>query len=268
VKFLKLLRPKGPWLLVAIHPDGGKIPGTDRTAVGLTATTPKQVDAFVAQHNGRHNIYYSLNPTKSAMNKKSAKADIAWIEFLFCDLDPKEGERPAKAKARYRTAMEYETLIGTVPAPGVIIDSGNGWQALWPLRKRLPATPENIARVEALNGAIMVLLGGTGETRNIDRILRVPGTTNLPTEAKRKKGRVKCDAELIEFNGNTCTLDDFKVDLDAKANKTGKPLTTIKFDWTKVEPYKDWLKSVDDLPDNAGEKLRTILASDDNLEKL
>jgi hypothetical protein len=47
----------------------------------------------VVAHNGINNIYYSVNPTKTAMNKKPKKEDIAAVEYLLGDLDPKDGEK-------------------------------------------------------------------------------------------------------------------------------------------------------------------------------
>jgi hypothetical protein len=92
VEFLKWLRPKGPWLLTAIMPDG--------SVTAATVSTAKDVNGFVREHDGKRNIYYSVNPTRKAMNKKPAKTDIAAIEFLLSDLDPTDDETPADAKAR------------------------------------------------------------------------------------------------------------------------------------------------------------------------
>ena len=55
----------------------------------------------------------------------------------------------------------------------------------------------------------MTRLGSPAGTQNIDRILRVPGTTNLPNKKKVGAGRVPCLTKLIYFNGATCTLEDF-----------------------------------------------------------
>ena len=92
IEFLRQLRPNGPWLLVAIEPDGGRIRA-------VTAQNAEEVTAFVQQYNDRWNLYYSLNPTR-AINRKPKKKDIAAIEYVFSDLDPEEDETSEQAKTR------------------------------------------------------------------------------------------------------------------------------------------------------------------------
>ena len=65
-----------------------------------------------------------------------------------------------------------------------------------------------IADVEPRSAALMERLGSVAGTQNIDRILRLPDTTNLPNKKKIKAGRVACRTRLISFN-------DFKYSLDA-----------------------------------------------------
>ena len=210
VEFLLALRPAGPWLLTAIVPDG---PTTT-----VTATSPQQVDSFVAKYDGRRNLYYSVNPTRTALTSKAAKTDIASVEYLMADLDPAKGESPKKAKARYFDALGKRQ-------PTAIVDSGNGLQALWRLAQPVilpePATttdgkkelsPEGkklVGDIEARSKALMESLGSVAGTQNIDRILRLPGTTNLPNETKRKVGRVPCPTALIQFSDATFPLAAF-----------------------------------------------------------
>lgn len=204
IEFLETLRPGGPWVLTAIVPDG---PTTT-----ITATTPLQVRKFVGQHNSKQNLYYSLNPTRTALARKASKADIASIEFLHADLDPKPEETPGQAKERYNA-----TLSAFSPGTSALIDSGNGVQALWRLHKAI-VIPEDTAEaekiikdVEARIAKLTLSLGGTLGTQNIDRILRLPGTINLPNAKKKKEGRVEIPATQIWFNASTHLLEDFPV---------------------------------------------------------
>ena len=197
VAFLERLRPGGPWLLTAIVPDGG-LPTT------ITARTAEQVEVFIRQHNGKRNLYYSVNPTRIVLTKKASKVDIAAIEYLPGDLDPKADETTEAAKARYLAALK-----GHEPKPAAIIDSGNGINILLKLAQRIelpgPVVFVNkktgaerdgyekealalIADAESRAKALMEKLGSVAGTQNIDRILRLPGTINLPN-AKKRAGR-------------------------------------------------------------------------------
>src|SRR5262245_45670449 len=144
--FLSWLRPGGPWILTAIVPDG--------TTVTETFTILEDVDAFVERHNGTRNIYYTHNPTKTAMSTKPSKDDIAAAEFAQADLDPRDDETPEEAKARILKAIEASSL----PPPSAIIGSGNGIQLLWRLKE--PLTPATA--IEPINKAILKEFGGKG----------------------------------------------------------------------------------------------------------
>jgi hypothetical protein len=211
VEFLQQLRPEGPWVLTAIIPDG--------STTTITARNADEVDDFVRKHDGKRNLYYSVNPTRSAMTKKAAKTDIAAVEFGLADLDPAEGETPEDAKARYLQQLEtYE------PRPTAVVDSGNGLQCLWRLRKQIalgkpvkangklafsPKDQQQIDDVEGRVKAIMLQLGSKAGTQNIDRILRLPGTTNLPNAVKLKAGRVTCPTTLLWFETASYPLTAF-----------------------------------------------------------
>jgi hypothetical protein len=237
VAFLQKLRPDGPWVLIAIEPDSGDI-------TAITAMTEAEVDAFIHNHNGRRNIYYSVNPTRAPLNRKARKTDIAAIEFLIADLDPKENESPDEAKARYRAKLEDED---EAPACTAIVDSGNGLQVLWRLSEPIKlAEPEivinakgasvkvfpketaaRIADAEARSQALMERLGSVAGTQNIDRILRLPGTINLPNKKKREAGRIACQTKLLQFDGATCSLEDFPLPKSKDEDAKGDPNPTV-----------------------------------------
>src|SRR5262249_11204528 len=154
-------------------------------------------------------LYYAVNPTRQWMNKKAENEDVAEIEYLLSDFDPVGDETPEAAKQRY-----LEQLKSFEPRPTMLMDSGNGLQGLWQLKPSIPLgspiqldkpikikgktitrqfSPEDqakVADVEARSAALMRRLGAPTGTQNVDRILRLPGTINLPNAAKKKKGRV------------------------------------------------------------------------------
>ena len=59
-------------------------------------------------------------------------------------------------------------------------------------------------------------LGAKAGTQNIDRILRLPGTTNLPNAKKRKEGRVACQTKLLWFDDVSYPLDAFPKEAPGK----------------------------------------------------
>lgn len=262
IDFLDKLRPGGPWVLTAIKPDG--------PIETITANNADDVRAFVERNNGVRNLYFSVNPTRNAMSSKAAKVDISAIEFVLSDLDPRADETPEAAKARYLAALEDFT-----PSPTAIIDSGNGVQALWRLAQPITLPAPDVVRDERIYPAetqlviddaegrvkaLMETLNSAAGTQNIDRILRLPGTINLPNAKKIKDGRTPCEAKLLKFDASTCSLEDFppaKIETsDSKAKASndnasnGSSLTSLsgKIDWTKVEQHAGWLKGVSDLP--------------------
>ena len=157
------------------------------------------------------------------MDKKAAKIDIAAIEYCLADLDPKADEASEVARARYLGQLNGKFE----PKPTAIINSGNGIQCLWRLDEPIDLTLYPLAQnkegkpclgpeaqrlvddAEARIKEIMIRLGAEPGTQNIDRILRLPGTINLPNKVKRDKGRVECPTELISFNGASYSLDQF-----------------------------------------------------------
>ena len=116
----------------------------------------------------------------------------------------------------------------------------------------------------------MKRLGSVAGTQNIDRILRLPGTINLPNKTKRQRGRVPCQTKLIHFNGATCKLSDFPNEIAGSNAKreTGSSDYELKLDWAEVEKHAGWLKNETALPGDFNTKGRVIIAHGGNLEDL
>jgi P4 family phage/plasmid primase-like protien len=190
VQFLFGWAPEGPWVLTSIVPDGGK---TDTATFG-PASVPQMQD-WIEGRQGVQNIYFTVNRTSRAMNIKPKKTDIRAARAVHVDVDPRVGENPAEEKARaIKVLREYK------PAPTVIIDSGNGAQGFWLLDGEKD-TPDDAARedVERRNLQIETLLQADA-CHNIDRIMRLPGTVNVPGAKKRAKGCVPVLASVVEVD--------------------------------------------------------------------
>lgn len=180
---------------------------------------------FIENHNGKSNIYFSVNPIKDGLDiKKAKKKDLALLRYLHIDLDP-EASKPLEEERK----RILEKLTSFVPEPTVIIDSGGGYQGFWKLDSPIAVeTVEEVEDLEGYNIQLALILGGDA-CHNLDRIMRLPGTINIPTPIKIKKGRVEALAQTVYFKEDLVyNIKDF-----TKATITGpvskeKPKPVIK----------------------------------------
>lgn len=188
IRFLQAFAPDGGWVLTAIIPDGGKT-FTDTFGPGNEEACLRWIDS----HQGIKNIYFMVNPATHALQSKAAKTDVREMAWLHVDVDPRVGEDRDTERARI-----YKKLGDFKPEPTLIIDSGGGFQAFWKLETPVPVNGEEkrCEELEAYNQQLELLLGGD-HCFNLDRIMRLPGTINVPDAKKRKKGRVAALAKAM-----------------------------------------------------------------------
>ncbi|MBW2636073.1 MAG: hypothetical protein JRC86_00860, partial [Deltaproteobacteria bacterium] len=196
--FLKQYKPEGPWLLVAVHPDKKRGEGRGNEIYGVTfnASQQQHMSDWVDKMNVEHNIYFSVNPTISPMNKKPLRTDIDTVEYLHVDIDPRAGEDFEEEQERIlKLFREFK------PLPTCLIFSGGGYQGFWKLDEPIMIGGSLSLAEDAkrYNMQLEVLMGGDN-CHNVDRIMRVPGTTNWPNQKKRDKGRVPAQSALIHFD--------------------------------------------------------------------
>ena len=197
VEFLESWCPGGPWVLTSIVPDG------KTTTETFTARSLGQIRDWIDRRQGAQNIYFTVNRTFNAMEVKPKKSDIAAAMALHVDVDPRAGE-PLDSERR----RALEMLRRHSPPPTVIIDSGGGLQGFWMLD-----TPAELGGdplpVEDRNRHIEAALQADA-CHNIDRIMRLPGTINVPNKRKVAKGRVPALARVVEADwSRRYRLEDF-----------------------------------------------------------
>lgn len=188
-----------PGRFSAIDPRTGRI----ETA---TFTSPKDAKPWIAARDGRKNLYYSVNPprTDSRPDKKAKKHEISHLAWLHVDVDV-DPLTPDSLDAALDRLRAFD------PPPTIIIFSGGGFNALWKLADPVPVTPDNVDELESYNRGLIAPLDGDPACYNIDRILRVPETWNLPTRKKLKAGRVKVRSGLIDlYPDRLYRLDQFR----------------------------------------------------------
>lgn len=171
------------------------------------------VAAWINERQGRANLYFSVNSLGRLLQKKAEKNDVAEIVALHVDIDVPAGE------AQEETVVGLiERVQGHTPAPSVVIASGGGVQAFWILAKGdRPWVFEDLHKIESferysrgLEDAFSADRGPKADRcHNADRIMRLPGTVNIPDTRKREKGRVAALARLVSFDGGEYPLSVF-----------------------------------------------------------
>ena len=203
--FLKAWSPEGPWALVASDKDHGVFTGeTFKPAKHAVAV------AWIEAHQGYgRNIYFHVNSLCLPVSPKASLKDVGTVDWFHVDIDPRVQGGLDKDQAREYLADEQVRILGLltdnlpegVPKPSVIVFSGGGYQAFWKIEEPIVIDGDVALAEDAkrYNKALEIALGAD-DCGNVDRIMRVPGTINFPDEGKRDKGRVKVQAELIQFN--------------------------------------------------------------------
>jgi hypothetical protein len=201
VKFLDTMYPGDPRQIIVIHEKHGI------RAQSFSATDASSLVAWVGDHvQAGWNVYFAVNPLKGQLAKKATKVDVARSDFMFVDIDPRAGEDVSTERSRILSVIRQYRL-----PPTCIIDSGGGYQAIWRLSDGLPVDGDGplTAAVEASGLALELELGGDS-CRNIERVLRLPGTVNFPNAQKRKKGRLEAQTSIVEMNSLlTYGIQDF-----------------------------------------------------------
>lgn len=230
INFLKHFRP-GLHNIIAIDPVSEGITGITRPI-----DSPDLLN-FIERNNGTRNLYYSVNePNADAPDDKLKKHHIKKINAVWLDADPKK-DLPLERERERLAKFAVDLKTGANP-PTYITDSGGGIQAFWLLDAPLDANKDNVIKAESLSRGLAEQYG-TDFVHNIDRVMRIPFTVNIPNEKKQKAGRTRAVAKIIhaesprgkrysEFNFITPSFKaeaetDFKdVALDMEAIK--KPL--------------------------------------------
>ncbi len=252
VQFLQAWSPEGPWVLTSIFPDGGRT-----TTVTFQASQAREVMAWLDERQGKQNIYFTVNPVMRAVNNKPKKTEIRGMAAIHVDVDPRPGEPLDKERERAeRLLREFK------PTPTVIIDSGGGFQGFWLLDQehRTDGSEEKAAELEAYNLQVEVLLQADS-CHNIDRIMRLPGTVNLPNEKKRKKGRTEALARVVEVDWTRIySLKQFtpapRVQSSAPGGGGGPQV--------KISGNLPRLDSLDDLPNTVSSRTKALIVNGDD----
>ena len=207
---------------------------TSKIPDGKTTTTKtfapiemEEMSKFIEARNQTENIYFSVNPVKNRVSKKTSKADIKELAWLHIDIDPDESKGLEEARKEIKSRLDHSPL-----KPTVIVDSGNGYQAFWKLNNPISIN-DNIETLESENRRLENFFKADF-CHNIDRIMRVPGTLNHPNKKKIQLGRTIVEAKLIHFGDEAYSIEDFSAFGDLPEPKSSK-----NHEEYKIEPIDE-----------------------------
>ncbi len=178
--------------LVSIHPDIKGAPGANfrvDDAAGLRA--------WIDANQGKRNIYFV--PNETTVHKKPACEEMVSARAAYGDIDPLEHEEKKLGgwrRERERIKNQFDGLsLLDEPEPSFLIDSGNGYQALYVFEEKIDL-PDGAGRAEHVSEILKERFGGdpVGST---EHVFRLPGTINLPNKVKRDKRRIPRRARLV-----------------------------------------------------------------------
>jgi hypothetical protein len=211
--------------LVAILPDSkGNLPA--RTfAVGDNSLL---INRWLEQQQlGQRNCYFHINSLKDEIvDHKAGKSDVSRAEFVQIDLDYVDLAGVSFAdKATVALARKYalDEIEGFSAHPLAIVETGGGIQALW----RIYGGETDLAIVEALSEKFAWVFGASPSCANIDRIFRIPGTTNFPNKKKRetdRRGVAHATLYALAEAGSDAARGYSIAELAAAAQAIDKPL--------------------------------------------
>lgn len=248
--FLREFHPGGSWTLTCIDPDSKAIDT-------YTFDDAERMRSWIEHWNGARNLYFGVNPTTRPLTKKAAREDIKEVAYLHVDVDPRAGEDLEEEQARIK-ALVTTNLPDGVPPPTFVVFSGGGYQAFWKLKEPIviDGDIEKAEDAKLYNVSLERVFGGDS-CHNVDRIMRVPGTWNLPDAKKLAKGRVKVEARLeLNEREREYDLSCFgKAEPDARVPAKLRPTSLSTEDCTK-------LASVDDLDEwGVPDRVKAVIVS-------
>jgi Bifunctional DNA primase/polymerase, N-terminal len=206
IEFLIALDPDGRHDLAAIHPE------TEAIECATFFANDERLRHWIKERQGKVSLYTSVhrardNAPHDARLNYAKRKEIGQLRAIVSDIDvPKEGDASGE-RFRLGRAKLFEELIPHVAAdhypPSFIVDSGGGAQLWWLLDAPLEATPENVELVKGIGRTIRDRIRAEFQGFKPDtvsdpaRLMRLPGTINMPNAGKRKEGRSPAPATVL-----------------------------------------------------------------------
>ena len=196
------------------------------------------------------NVYYSVFPStvQRAHWQRALSSTIAAMSCFFGEYDVKDWGSKEAILEHLRSLPIY---------PSVVIDSGGGYHCIWFLDRPVILTDANRAYMRRLLYAWVDFVGSDPASKDLARVLRLPGTKNckpaygpnfpevhfvechldrtVPLERiEQLAGHLASQQpERGEYDGTSSTLDDMAAAIDA-LQRLGKHHADDYGSWIKV----------------------------------
>lgn len=149
--------------------------------------TIREVTKHIEKVNAlrQYNIYFRCAVLKENA-RQGTKANIAYFNFIFADLDAKEISKD----------VLLQRIENFKVRPSIIVDSGNGYHIYFLLK-----TPVyDLLTVQKLLQSITKELGADPNCAKLTQVLRVPATFNLKSEPPKEVKIVRINNIRYNFN--------------------------------------------------------------------
>lgn len=276
LEFLDMLGVGARHDLFAIHPT---LPDKARGKTEAATFLPNEHDdlsSWIDAQRGNRNVYVSINEGREieSVDCRLSRADIGAVRAIAVDLDPEKLPKGTGDPTGAHFRSERARLLNVVKTicedplypPSLVVDSGGGYWLLWLLDKRVAVTPEVLALAEGISRALASRFGGDSVTFDLSRVMRLPGTVNIPDAGKAKQGRTPTLSTIpAEFISNKrYTLDqlaELAPPTPEKSNPKDAPKEPIDWDDVQADTYEE-------LPAMLREKFEALRARHQPLDAL
>jgi Protein of unknown function (DUF3987)/RepB DNA-primase from phage plasmid len=253
--------------LGAINPDLPNKHPDKLDAATFFPNQPEKIRKWITERQGKLNLYVSPNQARddARPNWRLSESSVGFIRAIYADIDPvklAEGDasgRHFREEHARLYALAKQLSKDAICPPSIIVDSGGGIQPWWLLDKPLPATPENVELAKGIGRTLKARFGGDG-VFDVCRLMRVPGTINIPGAYKAAQGRTPALASILidESSQRTYTLNQIAErapPTPEHAKPKGRPAAAIDMDAVEIGiPYED-------LPEALRQKFEAYCAS-------
>ncbi len=241
--------------------------GFDKKMLPTETFGPDERDRFLSWVGAAArscNLYFHVAEPLRPMQKKMERTDCARVWWLHVDVDPVKGKPIDEERNRILATLRDPPGL---PPPTCITFSGGGYQAYWKLHEPIIVDGDETKADDAalFNFAIEQAIGGDS-CSDVSRIMRLPGTVNVPNERKKKNGQVEMLAEVVEFDeSRVYGLAQFpKADQRSRRREGAKEGPELHrgddapaFDPANVRR----IAHVDELGEHVGEKCKQCIAN-------